>query len=220
MIRRRTGDDGVIATHMAITVAFALFAVTQLTRTTVAAQEIETRVGDIVGSVDSIDMETMPVAVLDETGRITDEILSSAMPLEGRTVEITETALLIDTNAKDILGSANTINDTARAVNGNVKGINSSVRQINSSVREIGSTAGAINANAAGILGSFQRLSPVVVAINDGVMGINQRADAVIKLTGSIKGDTGNILAEVPGINANARGICRSTLIMGGAGCN
>lgn len=220
MIRRRTGDDGVIATHMAITVAFALFAVTQLTRTTVAAQEIETRVGDIVGSVDSIDMETMPVAVLDETGRITDEILSSAMPLEGRTVEITETALLIDTNAKDILGSANTINDTAKAINGNVKGINSSVRQINSSVREIGSTAGAINANAAGILGSFQRLSPVVVGINDGVMGINQRADAVIKLSGNIKDDTGNILAEVPGINANARGICRSILIMGGSSCN
>lgn len=209
---RGGGDDGVIATHMAITVAFALFAVTQLTRTTVQAQEIDMRVTDIVGSVATIDEETAMVSVLDDTGQITTDILNTAMPLSAQTQQITEAALQIDGNVKEILGSANTINDAAQS-------INSTVGSINGSVVAINKTAKAINANVAGILGSFQALSPVVTSINNGVAGIDQRGDVVIELSRAIKADTGNILRPVEGVNANARAICNSTLLLGTGNC-
>lgn len=202
-------DDGVIATHMAITVAFALFAVTQLTRTTVSAQEIDMRVTDIVGSVDTIDQETETVAVLDQTGDLTTEILNTAVPLSGQTQQITEAALQIDGNVKDILGSANTINETARSINSTVGSINGNVVDINRSAK-------AINANVASILGTFQALSPVVNSINNGVAGIDMRGDVVIGLTRDIKGDTGNILANVERVRGNARTICNSTIVSGG----
>jgi methyl-accepting chemotaxis protein len=209
LIRRRTGDDGVIATHMAITVAFALFAVTQLTRTTVAAQEIDTRVSDIVGSVDDIDEETKPVAVLDETGRLTDEILAAAVPLENQTVEINSMAKEINGNVEAILGNAN-------AINGTVNGIGNTVGEINGTVRAINDTAKSINGNAKGILGTLQKLQPTVVSINDGVAGINRRADVVIGLSRGIKSDTGNILIEVRRIEANATAICNAAIVSGG----
>jgi hypothetical protein len=209
LIRRRTGDDGVIATHMAITVAFALFAVTQLTRTTVAAQEIDTRVSDIVGSVDSIEEETKPVAVLDVTGDLTDKILAAAVPLENQTVEITSMAKEINGNVDAILANANTINGT-------VKGIGNTVGEINGSVRSINDTAKSINGTAKSILGTFQKLQPTVVSINDGVAGINRRGDVVIGQSQVIKSDTGNILIEVRRIEANATAICNSTAVSGG----
>lgn len=211
-------EDGVIATHMAITIAFALFAVTQLTRTTVAAQEIDMRVVDIVSSVDNIDEETKTVAVLDETTRITTDILNTAKPLEAQTKQITEVALQIDANAKEILDSANSIN-------GSVLGIAGSVGTIGESVRAINSTAKEINGSARSILNTFQALAPVVNSINgrpgngpvgSGVHGINQRADVVIALSQGIKGDTGNIIRNVLLIDKHAKNICNSAAVSGG----
>ena len=219
-IRGGGREDGIIAAHMAITIAFALFAVTQLTRTTVAAQEIDTRVSDIVTSVATVDEETKTVAILDETGQITTDILNAAVPISGQTKQITEAALQIDANVKEILASATTIGE-------NVGGIGGSVGTIGESVQAINGTAKAINNNANQILGTFQALAPVVNSINGspgrgpvgtGVHGINQRADIIIELSRGIKSDTGNILANVVQIEKNARSICNSTVVSGGCG--
>lgn len=179
---------------MALVVAFALFAVTQLTRTTLAVQQIDTRVKDIVGSVDAVDTGTAPVAVLDETGRLTERILGAAQPLSGQAGEIVASAQSIDGHVKEILTSATTINTSARQINATVRGI---------------------NANATGILGSFAKLAPVVVSINNGVAGINHRGDTVITLSQGIKSDTGNILANAKGVDLHARSIDCSALIRG-----
>lgn len=197
------GDQGIIATHMAITVAFALFAVVQLTRTTLSAQQIDTRVSDIVTSVDTIDNSTIPVALLDETGDLTDEILGAATNLNGEAQKITEAATSINGHVDQILGNANSINETAKSINGNVK--------------EINATARAINGNASQILGSFQRLSPVVTSINNGVAAINGRADVIVGLSRGIKSDTGNILVRVAEVQKHAKSIDCSPLIRGSA---
>lgn len=197
------GDQGIIATHMAITIAFALFAVVQLTRTTLSAQQIDTRVSDIVTSVGTIDSETIPVALLDETGDLTDEILASATNLNGEAQKITEAATSINGHVDDILGSATSINETAKSINSNVK--------------EINATARAINTNATQILGSFQRLAPVVTSIHDGVAAINGRADVIIGLSRGIKSDTGNILVRVVEIQKHANSIDCSAAIRGSA---
>lgn len=211
-------EDGIIATHMAITIAFALFAVTQLTRTTVAAQEIDFRVSDIVTSVATVDEETKTVAILDETGQITTDILNTARPLSAQTVQITEAARQIDANVKDILASAVSINENAGGIGVSVGGIGSDVQGINATAKEI-------NGNARNILGMLQALSPVVNSINGGpgsinggVQGINERADRVIDLSRGIKGDTGNILGNAVLIDENALDICRSRAVGGCAG--
>ncbi len=189
-------DDGIIATHMTVVVAFALFAVTTLTRTTIAAAQIDDRVKDIVTSVDPVDIETAGTAVLDDTDRLTAEILAAAEPLSAQAGQIIDAATAIDGNVEAILGNASAINST---------------------VMQINSTASAINRNASSILGSFQSLSPVVTSINNGVQGINQRADVVISLVRGIKTDTGNILAQATNVNEHANSIDCSAAVRGQA---
>lgn len=209
---RPSSDAGVIATHMAITIAFALFAVTQLTRTTVAAQQIDTRVQDIVGSVETINTETKTVAVLDDTGDLTTQILAAAEPLNAQAQDVVRITGEIDGMAANILGNAGTINDNVLAINDTAKGINSTVNGIGSSV-------GTINGNANNILRTFTALSPTVNSINNGVAGINQRGDVVIGISNGIKADTGAIRANVDNIAGTAGSIARSpgvALTLGG----
>jgi methyl-accepting chemotaxis protein len=200
---RPSSDAGVIATHMAITIAFALFAVTQLTRTTVAAQQIDTRVQDIVGSVETINTDTKTVAVLDDTGDLTTQILAAAEPLNAQAQDVVRITGEIDGMAASILGNAETIN-------GNVLGINDTAKGINSTVLGIGSTVGNINGNARNIERMLATLRPVVDSINDGVAGINRRGDVVIGISNGIKADTGAIRANVDSITGTANSIARS----------
>lgn len=202
------GDSGVIAAHMAIVVAFALFAVVQLTRTTIAAQQINTRVTDIVGSVGSVDNQTRPVAVLGATDRITGQILQAAGPLAGQAGAISDAARGIDRHVTAILGNA-------RAINASAQSINASVQGIGASVQGIGLTVDAIHANVAGITSSFQQLSPVVTAIQLGVVGINERAARVIALSSGIDSDAGNILRSVQGVELHAQSIDCSAAVHG-----
>ncbi|MBW3639264.1 MAG: hypothetical protein KY451_05395, partial [Actinobacteria bacterium] len=156
---RPSSDAGVIATHMAITIAFALFAVTQLTRTTVAAQQIDTRVQDIVGSVETINTETKPVAVLDDTGDLTTQILAAAEPLNTQAQDVTRIAGEIDGMAANILGNADTIN-------GNVKEINNTAKGIGSTVLGIGSSAAAIEDDVRNIERNVTGVRTTVDSIN------------------------------------------------------
>jgi len=200
---RPSSDAGVIATHMAITIAFALFAVTQLTRTTVAAQQIDTRVQDIVGSVETINTETKTVAVLDDTGDLTTQILAAAEPLNTQAQDVTRIAGDIDGMAANILGNAETIN-------GNVLAINDTAKGIGSTVLGIGSSAGAIQGDVRNIERMLATLRPVVDSINNGVAGINGRGDVVIAISKGIKADTGAIRANVDSITDTANSIARS----------
>ncbi len=209
---RPSSDAGVIATHMAITIAFALFAVTQLTRTTVAAQQIDTRVQDIVGSVETINTETKPVAVLDDTGELTTQILAAAEPLNIQAQDVTRIAGEIDGMAANILGNAETINGT-------VKGINDTAKGIGSTVIGIGSSAAAIEDDVRNIERNVTGVRTTVDSINIGVEGINRRGDVVITLSEDIKADTGAIQGNVTSINGTANSIARSpgaTLSLGG----
>ncbi len=159
---RSWGEAGVVGANLAIVVAFALFAVIQLTRTTIAAEQIDKRVKVIVGEVEPIDEELNNVPILDEVGASAERILEAAGPLSGQAGDIITAAQSIDTKVSSILSNASSINGTVRSING---------------------TASA--------------LQPVVRSINDGVATINRQADQVIGLVRGIKGDTGNILANV-----------------------
>ena len=138
---RMTGQAGVVGANLAITLAFALFAVICLTRTTIAAQQIDDRVDTITSDVGQIDEELVNVPKLDETNRIAQEIRSAAEPLTGQANEILVTARSIDSTVSSILGNAQSIGGTVNGIRGNLTALQPVVRSINDGVATINGQA-------------------------------------------------------------------------------
>jgi len=135
--RHRRGQAGVVGANLAITLAFALFAVIQLTRTTLAAEQIDDRVKTIVGEVGPIDTDLVEVPKLDETDRIAKEISRAAAPLSAQAEEILTAARSIDGTVSSILGNAGSINGTVRSIRGNLGALQPVVVSINNGVERI-----------------------------------------------------------------------------------
>ena len=206
-VRRRKDDEGgIVAVNLVLFLGFALYAVVQLTRTTLAAQEIDDKVVVITKEVGPIDQNLNEVPKLDLTNETAAKIKTAADPLSGEAQNIIDAAKSIDGTVSDILGNAQTINGTVKSISGNVG-------SIAGSVRTIGSNAGTLDGTVRQIRGTSG--SPGV-----GVAGINNRVDIVINLAGAIRGDLGNVNSVVGNnssgsfngsntINGHAVDICR-----------
>lgn len=177
-IAGRRGERGAVGVNLVLVLAFALYAVIQLTRTTLAAQQVDKRVTRITTQVRPIDVSLKGVPQLDQTNTAAAAILVAAKPLSGEAGQIIDAAGSIDATVTQINTNAAAINGTVHSINGTVGGIQSSVHSIE---------------------GSFSSLVGVVDAIRANVAGINNRADRVIALAQSIKSDTGNVLGQVGG---------------------
>ncbi len=198
-------EHGIVAANLTITIAFALFAVIELTRTLLAANSIDDRVKVIVGEVAPINTELDQVARLDETSRMAGEILTAAQPLTGQVGQIVDITASIDDMGSSILNAATSINGSAKGINSNVNGILGRV--------------GDINGNAQGINSGLSEINPRVDSINgdvaEGVSGINRRVDIVIGLATEIDNDLTNIDNLVNSIEVSAQSICESPAIQG-----
>ncbi len=139
--RRMRGQAGIVGANLAITLAFALFAVIQLTRTTLAAEQIDDRVDTIVADVGAIDDDLVNVPKLDETNRIAKQIRAAAAPLSAQAGEILVTAQSIDGTVSGILGNAGSINGTVKGIRGNLSALQPVVRSINDGVAAINGRA-------------------------------------------------------------------------------
>jgi methyl-accepting chemotaxis protein len=195
LARRLRAEHGVVGANLVIVIAFALFAVIQLTRTLLAASQIDDRVKVIVGEVAPIDTELDEVAKLDETARMAEEILAAAQPLTGQAGQIVDLTATIDQSATSILNTVGPINSNVNNILGNVGPINSSAKQIN---------------------GDLSEILPEVREIDVGVAEINRRASVVIDQTIPIQGDLANISRLVDSIEISAESICNSPAINGG----
>ncbi|MGH9152120.1 MAG: hypothetical protein ACRD03_06955 [Acidimicrobiales bacterium] len=148
---RRRSEAGVVGANLAITLAFALFAVIQLSRTTIAAEQIDDRVEVITSDVGEIDAELVNVPKLDETSRIAREILTAAQPLSQRADEILVAARSIDGTVSGILGNATSISGTVDGIRGNLGALQPVVRSINDGVAAINGRVDRIIPLVAGI---------------------------------------------------------------------
>ncbi|CAN5501662.1 hypothetical protein BH20ACT2_BH20ACT2_01350 [soil metagenome] len=179
MVRGRCSDDrGAVAINLVVVLGFALYAVIQLTRTTIAAEQIDDRVVSITASVEPIDESLTNVPKLDDTNATAKQILAAATPLSAHLDGVIESAGSIDSTVDLILGNANTINGTVGSING--------------VVNSISGTVNSIDGNISGVLGQVRLIEP-------GVAAINGRVDAIINLARPIGGDLANVLAEVGG---------------------
>lgn len=215
------GLAGVILTGV---ILWALVAVVMLTRTLVAAQQIDDKVVTIRHTVSPIDKDLDSVALAQETSRIAKDILAAAQPLSGQLDQVIGAATSIDAKAGSINATAGEINGTVKAIDGNARSINATVKDINATAKAINGNVKSIGANVDGIASSVNgihvSLSKVldtariirgehgtVNGFGEGLAGINRRADAAIALVLGIKGDTANVLATVTSIQGSARSI-------------
>ncbi len=200
--RRHTRNErGIVGFNLALVIAFALFAVIELSRVVLAATQIDDRVKVIItevgpgSNVSRLD-ETQK---LNETGRMAEEILAAAEPLQGQLDQVIEAATSID--------------NTVSAINQNAGEINQTVRSINSTVSALLPVVQNIHGDESM---SFQ---------TGGVAAINKRAAVATPVVGGIQTDLSraNILGTLVSVDRHAVAICNGTalaLVGGGNRCS
>jgi hypothetical protein len=185
---RLQGQRGVVGVNLAVVIAFALYAVIQLSRVVLAAGQIDDRVHVIVAEVGpgSNVARLDETEKLNETGRMAEEILAAARNLSAR---------------------AGTIIDTARNIDATVSRINTNAGEINSTVRGINATATALLPVVRNIHGD-----DTISATTGGVGAINQRAPIALSVIGGIQSDLSraNILGVLASVDRHAVAVCNS----------
>ncbi len=200
-MRVSRGERGIVGFNLALTIAFALFAVIELSRVVLAATQIDDRVKVIItevgpgSNVSRLD-ETQK---LNETGRMAEEILAAAQPLQGQLDQVIEAAANIDDDVSLINTNAGEINQTVRSINATASALLPVVQNINGD-------------------NSFD-------ARAGGVAAINMRAQRAIPVVGGIQTDLSraNILGALISVDRHAVAICNGTalsLVGGGVRCS
>ena len=185
---RRRDEKGIVAVNLALVIAFALFAVIELSRVALAAKQIKQRVKTITTEVGpgSNVSRLDEVAILDTVASRADQILAAAKPLSGQANDILTAAKSIDATGSNILRNAQEINGTARSINGTFQ-----------------SLAPVVN-NIKGRPGTIDAVTPADVG---GVEAINIRVDNALRNIAGIRADLNATNANVSSINAHAADI-------------
>ncbi len=197
---RLEGEGGVVGFNLAVTIAFALYAVIQLSRVVLAGSQIDDRVKVIItevgpgSNVSRLD-ETQK---LNETGRMAEDILVAAQNLSARAGTIIETAQSIDGTVTQINQNAGEINQTVRSIDGITKQLLPVVQNIHGD----------------------ESMNPRT----GGVAAINKRAQAALPVVGGISSDLSrpNILGTLVSVDRHAVAICNGgaiALLGGGESC-
>ena len=198
---RLRGEGGIVGFNLAVTIAFALYAVIQLSRVVLAGSQIDDRVKVIVtevgpgSNVSRLD-ETQK---LNETGRMAEDILVAAQNLSARACTIIATAKSIDGTVSQINQNAGEINQTVRSIDGITKQLLPVVRNIHG--------------------------DESMDAQTGGVAAINKRAQTALPIVGGISSDLSraNILGILVSVDRHAVAICNGqalALLGGGESCS
>jgi hypothetical protein len=188
LTRPRRDEKGVVALNLILVIAFALYAVIQLSRVSLAAKQIKQRVKTITTEVGpgSNVSRLDEVAILDTVAARADQILAAAKPLSGQANDILTAARSIDSTGSSILDNAQQINGTARSINGTFQ------------------TLAPVVNNIKGRPGNIDATTP---ADRGGVEAINIRVDNALRNVAGIGADLDATNANVTQINAWAADI-------------
>lgn len=208
-------------TVLAILGVWGLVAGLMLIRTLQATKQIDGRVAAMTTSLSEIDKDSRSIALMQETNRLSGELLTASQPLpgtleamrgitaglSGKVESILGGVTTIEQNSKDIEGKVATAKDTATAINGSVKGIGQSLADILATLRTTQTAAGEINTSTRGINSAVTGLLPVTKEIDTGIATANQGIVEALGYLGLLRADIGNILAGVPDLQKHARSI-------------
>lgn len=194
--RRMRGEAGIVGANLVIVLAFALYAVIQLSRVTLAAQQIDDRVEVIIGEVGPINADLDDVAKLDETNRIAADILTAARPLSAQADQVLAATKSIDNTGTSLINVTGEINGSVKSIRGNLGSLQPVVRDINNGVAAINGRADVIIRNVQGIRADLGNVFAQVGA----------------------PGSTGTIVGHARSINCN-QAVNGGVLGTGTAGC-
>lgn len=213
-MQQRFKSNALPGLMLVIIVIWALSAVLMLTGTLGAANRIEERVNTINSDVAPIDTELDTVPILTDVSKTAEDIRVAAAPLTGGLGKVVEDVGTIDTSAKSILVSATEINGKVKTINTSANEINGSVNTIGPSIFAIEGTANEINGSVDTINGSFVGINTNVQDIQNNLVTTSKQVDRLIGQVTQLKSDTGTISPIVDQINANARAIRASPVVL------
>jgi len=212
---------------LAILGVWGLLAGVMLLHTLLATKQLHNRVNAITASVAEIDKETGSIELMQETNRISADLLAASKPLPGTLEEmkgvtaglaakvdsILAGSTTIQTNSQAIEGKVVAARDTAASINGSVKGIGKSLASILATLRSTQKAAGEINTSTKGINAAVAELLPVTRDIDAGIGNSNKGIAEAALIVVALRADIGNILATLPDIAKHANSIdCSSGL--------
>lgn len=202
--RRLRGQRGIVGLNLALVIAFALFAVIELSRVTLAAKQIDDRVEKITSDVGP----GSNVSQLDETEKLND----------------------IAQKAEDILAAAAPLSGQAQTILDTVKNVDNTVSSILSNAESINGTVNTINSTATALLPVVQSIHGTGGKAGGGVEAINIRVAEAFPPVGGIQGDLARVIAlagpggpggHVPGtIHGAVNAINCSAILLATTGCN
>ena len=205
----------------AILGVWGLLAGLMLIRTLLATKQIDERVTALTTSLSEIDKDSQSISLMQETNRLTGELLTASQPLPGtleamrgvtaglagKVDSITAGVTTIDQNSREIEAKVLTARDTAAEINGSVKGIGQSLAAILATLRTTQAAAVEINVSTRGINTAVVDLLPVTKEIDAGIGRANQGIVEALEHVEVIRADIGNILAGVPDLQKHSRSI-------------
>ncbi len=140
----RNGDRGQAGIALIIVIAWALSAVLILTRTLVAAQEINNKVTDITAHLAGSKQDTSYVSQLNKTEVTASTILQNAAPLTGQLEIVKNTASHIQQQVDGITPPVLEINKTVHVIHDQVGTILATAQTINNTLTTIRNTQSSV----------------------------------------------------------------------------
>ncbi len=168
-------EHGIVAVNLVLTIAFALFAVIMLTKTTIAAQQIDDRVKIITTEVGpgSNVSRLNETAILNTVADRADQILAAAKPLSGQANDVLVAAKSIDGTVSKINTNAGEINSTVKSINGSLNTLSPVVGEIHQGIIDINNRVDRVISPVSGIGSDLsQVLNPNVVDIQGNTRAI------------------------------------------------
>jgi hypothetical protein len=163
-------DRGQAGIALIIVIAWALSAVLILTRTLVAAQEINRKVTDITAKLAGAKGDTSYVSQLNMTENTASSILAAAAPLTGQIATIDTTAKHIDQEVDGITPPVQDINGQVHQIQGKVATI---LGVVNNGPTSIAGVLNAIRSTQSSvILTDVVRIKSDTTSIANNVVGI------------------------------------------------
>jgi hypothetical protein len=212
-------------TVLAILGVWGLLAGLMLIRTLLATKQIHKQVTAITTSLSEIDEDSRSIPLMQETSRLSGELLSASQPLPGtleamrgvtsglagKVDSITVGVTAIEHNSKAIEAKVLSARDTAFEINGSVKGIGQSLASILATLRTTQAAAAEINTSTRGINTAVVDMLPITREIDGGIGRANQGIVEALEHVKFIRADIGNILAGLPDVQKHSRSIdCNS----------
>lgn len=213
--------DRLAKTVLAILGVWGLLAAPMLVRTLLATKQIDQRVAALTTTLSEIDEDSRSISLMQETNRLTGELLTASAPLPGtleamqgvttglatKVDSITAAVTAIEQNSKAIEGKVVAARDTAMEIHGSVRRIGQNLADILATLRATQAAAGEINTSTRGINTAVVDLLPVTKDIDAGITQANAGIVEALGHVEAIRADIGNILAGVPDLRKHTRSI-------------